>query len=397
MRRGLLTILLTAAAAAAPQPAAALFHIAHIDEVMTSYAGDPDAQFVEIRMDAISQNFVTDSVIAAFDGSGAYVGDVLVASSDVPNGGAGVRWIAGTAAFQAASGLTPDFTFAPGVLPTGGGMVCFGGGGGALPLPPGSWNRNDFTNYIDCVAYGAYAGPPNLWTGTPTPLDADGHGLARVSSTFDNFTDFACADPATPENNAGVIAPLPATTACPVPMATLIGIDATKLIAVDKMATAGKAKVVFVAKDAGVDKGAGTNPSAIQVDFTARYANDSASGGFVLPVGDPGWLANKTTVAKFVNKSAPGGSTEAKVGVIKPAKLVKLVGKGLGDTPFDVLAAGDPGGAVHTAYCVTNGGDEICHCSTFPACIYKSIAGGTGAKLVCKGGGADAGCAALAP
>ena len=211
MRRGPLTALAFAIAIAiAPTPAGALFHIAHIDEVMTSYAGDPDAQFVEIRMDGPSQNFVTNSVIAAFDTAGAYVGDVLVVPGDVPNGGAGLRWIAATSAFEIASGLTADFTFAPGVLPTGGGMVCFGGGGGVLPLPPGSWNRNDFTNYIDCLAYGTYAGPSNLWTGTPTPLDGDGHSLMRVSTTFDNFTDFACADPATPENNAGATVALPA-------------------------------------------------------------------------------------------------------------------------------------------------------------------------------------------
>lgn len=397
MRRLALATVLLAATVGLPNRAAALFHASVIDEVVTSYGGDSNAQFVEIRMLAVSQTFTTNAVLAAFDASGAYVGDVLVVPADVANGGAGVRWIAGTAAFQAASGLAADFTFTPGVLPTGGGMVCFGGGGGILPAAPGSWSRTSFANYVDCVAYGSYAGPSNPLIGTPTPIAPDGHSVVRIGTTANNAADFTCGDPATPENNAGGTVALPATTPCPAAPVTNVGIAATKLIAVDKLASAGKAKVVFVAKDPSVTKGAGTDPADIAVTFVARYANDSAIGGFVLPAGDPGWLVNKATVAKFVNKSAPAGSTQAKVGVIKPAKLVKVVGKGLGDTPFDVLAAGDPLGPVHTAYCVTNAGAETCHCSTFGACAFKSIAAGTGAKLVCKVGAADAGCAALAP
>jgi hypothetical protein len=95
---------------------------------------------------------------------------------------------------------------------------------------------------------------------------------------------------------------------------------------------------------------------------------------------------NRDKVAKFVNKDAPsGGGTEVKVAVIKPAKLLKLVAQGLGDGDvLDILTAGAPTGSVFTSYCVTNGPDTTCHCTEFPVCSYKSIAGGTGAKLVCK-------------
>jgi hypothetical protein len=86
------------------------------------------------------------------------------------------------------------------------------------------------------------------------------------------------------------------------------------------------------------------------------------------------------------------------VAVIKPGKLLKLVGLGLGDTPIDILGAGAPStqpvGAVVTAYCVDNGADTICHCSAFPECSYQMIAADTGAKLVCKNGVADTDCAA---
>ena len=98
---------------------------------------------------------------------------------------------------------------------------------------------------------------------------------------------------------------------------------------------------------------------------------------------------SKGTVAKYVNKSVPSGATGAKVAVIKPSKLLKIVGKSLGDTPIDVFGAGAPGTSVLTIYyTVENGSALIRHCSAFtPAsCAYKLIAGDTGAKLVCKPG-----------
>jgi hypothetical protein len=106
---------------------------------------------------------------------------------------------------------------------------------------------------------------------------------------------------------------------------------------------------------------------------------------------------NKPSVAKFVNKSAPGGSTVAKVAVIKPGKLHKIVAKGLGDPPnvIDIFSAGAPSGDVHTAFSVDNSSDLNVHCSTFTGCTYKLIAADTGAKLVCKTSTADPTCAAL--
>jgi hypothetical protein len=186
--------------------------------------------------------------------------------------------------------------------------------------------------------------------------------------------------------------------------ATEIAVVPKKLIVVDKLAAAGKAKLVYVAKDqaAGITKGTGTDVGQIGVRFDVVYGNGSAAGSFTVPAGagngTDGWLVNKSAVAKYVNKSAPGGPTQAKVGVVKPGKLLKLVGKGLGDVPLDVLAGGDPGaGGVRTAYCVTNGAEEHCHCSDFTACTYKAIAGDSGAKLVCKTGTGDAACGAVPP
>jgi hypothetical protein len=190
----------------------AAFHLAVIDEVMTSYGGDSNVQFVEIRMLASGQSFVQDSVLGAFDASGSYLGDVLVVPANISNSGAGVRWLMGTSQFQTASGLSPDFVM-PAGLPTGGGMVCWGAPGVTTPAP-GSWDHTNPANYVDCVAYGTYSGPSNIHVGTPTPLDADGHSLQRVTDTNDNANDFVCGDPADPTKNDATSASLAATSPC---------------------------------------------------------------------------------------------------------------------------------------------------------------------------------------
>jgi len=189
-----------------PRSSEALFHFAVIDEVMTSYGGDSSAQFVEIRMLADTQNFVMNTVLAVFNTSGVYQSDVLIVPGNVANSGAGVRWIMGTSAFATASGLTPDFIM-PAGLPASG-MVCWGALAGT----------SNPANHVDCLAYGGYTGPGNIHIGTPvampTPLNGIGHSLQRTQDSNSSLADFVCADPATPTNNVGGSASLPATTSC---------------------------------------------------------------------------------------------------------------------------------------------------------------------------------------
>ena len=177
-----------------------------------------------------------------------------------------------------------------------------------------------------------------------------------------------------------------------------VGVAPTKLIVVDKFAASGTAKAVFVAKDAAIAKGSGTDTATISAQLQMSYDNDAnapISGAFNAPSGG-NWLVNKTTVAKYVNKTSPtGGGT--KVAVIKPGNLVKLVGKNTGDSVLNILSQGGAAsGDAQTAYCVSNGGESNCFCSTLPGCAWKSIAGGTGAKLVCKGGSPDPTCGGIA-
>ncbi len=200
-----------------PRPAHAIFHLMVIDEVMTSYDGDPDVQFVECKMLALVQNFVTDTVLGAFGPTGTYLGDVLIVPTNLAEAtGAGVRWLMATQAFEDLTGLTPDHIIPPN-LPLGSGMICWGAPGLGASVPdPGSWVHTDRNQYTDCVAYGSFSGPTNAQSWNPTPLLPVGHSLERISETQDNETDFRCGDPATPENNTpGESASLPATTSCP--------------------------------------------------------------------------------------------------------------------------------------------------------------------------------------
>jgi hypothetical protein len=196
--------------------AGAVYHLVLIDEVMTSYSGDATVQFVELRMLASLQNLVAHAIFAAFDADGSYIGDILEVPSNVATANPDVRWIIGTSQFQTVSGLTPDFIMPAGVLPTGGGMVCYGAPPSFIGTPqnPPTWDRTNFANYADCLAYGTYSGSTNALIGTPTSLDGDGHTLQRVLSTHNNENDFLCGNPATPQNNAGASVTLPATTPC---------------------------------------------------------------------------------------------------------------------------------------------------------------------------------------
>ena len=204
MRRpvSLLSLCVALLALSTPRTSSAAFHIAEIDEIMTSYSGDPNVQFLEIQMLGVGQGIVSGSQVGAFDPSGAFLGQVYSVPGNV-GGGNQRRWLMGTSGFATASGLIPDFVMPPG-MPTDGGMVCWGK----------PFNASNPAAYVDCIAYGTYSGSSNIHVGTPTSLDADGHSLRRVSHTNDSATDFECADPADPENNDSDTIPMAATTPC---------------------------------------------------------------------------------------------------------------------------------------------------------------------------------------
>jgi len=206
--KALARALLVATFTLTTSPAFALFHIAVIDEVMSGLSGSEAVQFVEIRMLAGSQNIVTGSKLSAFDANGNFLRVILTVSANV-TGGANRAWIMASTDFAAAAGIAPDFTFTSigglGLEPNDG-MVCWG-------KPSSDSNP---AQYVDCLAYGNYVGPTNIHIGTPNPISPSGRSLVRVSDTNNNALNFACNDPAEPENNAMAVGSIAATDPCPI-------------------------------------------------------------------------------------------------------------------------------------------------------------------------------------
>lgn len=187
-------------------PASATFHIVSISEIMVGIGGDPDAQYVELRLELAGQNAVNNTRLAAFNADGTVVNVVTLSDHNVTSGSASRRILYATAAFTTQTGLTPDFTIPSGLIFAPAGMVCWGAPS-QLFVPPPTWDATDPNNYIDCVAYGSYTGPtrggsPTLGSsGTPSALPpGDGTlALTRIAGTGqaagNNAVDFELRAP----------------------------------------------------------------------------------------------------------------------------------------------------------------------------------------------------------
>ena len=223
-RRALLVALLLLFAT----PAGATFHFMSITEVGVGLGGDPDVQFLELRLEAPDQINLTNTRLTAFDKDG-HATELLLSGHGVTNGATGTNVLYATSAFQTATGVPPDFVIPPGIVtPTG--MICWGAPSDVPTSPPDptSWDFDKPTNYVDCVAYGSYGGFTRTQSGAPSSLapGTDTQSLTRISGNFadgSNATDFALAAPS-PCNNAGDCAvfptPTPTTTATPTVTAT---------------------------------------------------------------------------------------------------------------------------------------------------------------------------------
>lgn len=179
--------------------------------------------------------------------------------------------------------------------------------------------------------------------------------------------------------------------AAPAAHATDIPIVGHKLVVVDKMAAAGKAKVVFSAKDPGIAKGPGTDPAQIEAALGVAY--DGVSGIFAMWQGYR-WQTS-ASIAKYTNRTAPSfGGVD--LSAIAPGSL-KVVGRNLGETPLDISTP--PTGAVYVADTILNAGDTTRLCTQFTGCLHRVIGGGAAYKLVCRGiaSTGDPSCTAAVP
>jgi len=147
---------------------------------------------------------------------------------------------------------------------------------------------------------------------------------------------------------------------------------------------------VFVSRDANIQKEPGSGP----IDARLDIAYDGVSGTLIMPAGAE-WTVNNTDIAKYLNPEAPAAGT-VRSSTIKRDVLLKVVGKALGDDPLDITAP--PTGTVFVSHTLHEDVYTTRHCTQFTDCVHAVIAGGTGAKLVCRGSSAgDPACAAAPP
>jgi len=200
---GGLAAMVAALVLAPARRADAAFHLAEIGEAMFGINGDPNQQFVEIRLQTSGQNLVANTRLSAWTADGSFFGVLLLVPSNVSNSAANARWTMGTAAFAAASGIYPDFIFAPAALPSTG-MICWGAPG-LIPPNPASWDATNPLNYVDCVPYNGYAAA-NIRNGPASPFGlGDGtQSLTRVANVHNTSTDFVLACPS-PQANTNAI------------------------------------------------------------------------------------------------------------------------------------------------------------------------------------------------
>ncbi|MDZ4278461.1 MAG: hypothetical protein U1B78_04920, partial [Dehalococcoidia bacterium] len=155
LRAGLVLFVALLSSLPTPTPTGAIFHIAYVSELMSGFNGDPDVQYVEVRMDFPGQHLVHDTRYTVWNADGSEFDVLYLLPTDVPNDGVNVRWIMATQAFADLTGMTPDF-----IIPTGmhapSGMVCWGAPDFAPPSD--QWDPQFPFFYTDCVAYGDYAG-----------------------------------------------------------------------------------------------------------------------------------------------------------------------------------------------------------------------------------------------
>ncbi len=229
-----------------------------------------------------------------------------------------------------------------------------------------------------------------------------------LGGTFDLIVDY---DLSTSGSGAGADSTSEITPSLVQISAALAGppmfspISGSKLLMVDQYASSGKAKVVLVAKDTtpgSIHKGPAATPPGLSGTLVL-FQQSNPTNRAVYQLGASGWLANTTAAAKYVNAGAAVGAAGAKVGKIKPDKLVKLLARNLGDgdaatgdqgaddldltalTPADVIVA-----AV-TVYNAADGSTNTM-CAQFESPTITAIAGGTGIKYLSKTSSLPAAC-----
>jgi hypothetical protein len=175
-------LLLTAASAAAATNQVLL------SEVLGSWQGDDDVQFVELVVAVGGATDVTGGSLTFSTDTGDRRSFQI--PGDVTNGDAGRRILFATTHGSEVIGIVPDFILPSGLLPPRTGRVCY-----QIPDDRGG------TDVIDCLAYGGFTGSNGSF-GAPLAIGPDDRSLERISASGTNRVDWRGRVQPTPADNA---------------------------------------------------------------------------------------------------------------------------------------------------------------------------------------------------
>jgi hypothetical protein len=167
---------------ASSAPAAADFHLMKVDEVFAGTTSEPNADFVELEMQAPGQGNVSGHPLHLFDASGTRFDCII--PTDVPNTAQESPILFATTQAETALEIDADFTIPP-MLDQASGAACFAG-------------------TVDCVSWGSFTGTTPSPAGTPfvggIPPDKS---IERTADANNSASDFVVVDPPGPDNNVG--------------------------------------------------------------------------------------------------------------------------------------------------------------------------------------------------
>jgi hypothetical protein len=171
-----------------------------LDEIVGSWQGDDEIQYLELRMAAAGQNGLANAAAVIFDdAAGSAEGRrTAVFTQNVANVAQGAKILIASAKAKDLASIVPDFLLPAGYLRPKAGRVCYAVSNGSSFVP------------TDCVAYGAFTGDTGV-AGPPTPVTPDNRVLRRTGTSGRYKTDWIGALDATLVNNAGASGALPAT------------------------------------------------------------------------------------------------------------------------------------------------------------------------------------------
>jgi hypothetical protein len=200
VRRQMVTRILVAGMLALVARTAGAQNMIVLDEVLGSWLGDDEVQYVELRMLSTGQSALTGVAALVFDDATASTDGQRVYGfqQSVAQDGAGVKILVATSKASTQAGVTADFVLPPGFIHPKAGRICYAVAG-TLGL-----------SVVDCVAYGDYTGP-RLTFGPPTAITPDNRVLRRTQQTGKNRADWIGALDPKLQNNAGAVGPLPMT------------------------------------------------------------------------------------------------------------------------------------------------------------------------------------------